>query len=49
MILLSIGLVWVVMGRVTPSRLFMLDNSGLYRRLVDMIWIFVLPLFYLVL
>jgi cytochrome c oxidase subunit III len=27
----------------------MLDNSGLYWHLVDLIWIFVFPLFYLVL
>jgi len=26
-----------------------LDNSGLYWHLVDLIWIFVFPLFYLVL
>jgi cytochrome c oxidase subunit 3 len=49
MILLSISLVYVLAGKVTSSRFSMLDNSGLYWHLVDLIWIFVFPLFYLVL
>jgi cytochrome c oxidase subunit 3 len=49
MVLLAISLVWVLAGKITPSRLSMLDNSGLYWHLVDLIWIFVFPLFYLVL
>lgn len=49
MILLSISLVLVLMGKVNRSRFAMLDNSGLYWHLVDLIWIFVFPLFYLVL
>lgn len=49
MVLLSISLVLVVTGKVTSSRFAMLDNSGLYWHLVDLIWIFVFPLFYLVL
>jgi len=49
MILLSISLVLVLMGKVNKSRFAMLDNSGLYWHLVDLIWIFVFPLFYLVL
>ncbi len=49
MVLLSISLVLVVAGKVDGSRLSMLDNSGLYWHLVDLIWIFVFPLFYLVL
>ena len=31
------------------NRYAMLENSGLYWHLVDLIWIFVFPLFYLVL
>ncbi len=49
MVLLSISLVLVLAGKVDGSRLSMLDNSGLYWHLVDLIWIFVFPLFYLVL
>lgn len=49
MILLTISLVLVITGKVSKERLSMLDNSGLYWHLVDLIWIFVFPLFYLVL
>jgi cytochrome c oxidase subunit III len=49
MVLLSISLVLVWAGKIDGSRLSMLDNSGLYWHLVDLIWIFVFPLFYLVL
>lgn len=49
MILLAISLVLVLAGKVHASRFAMLDNSGLYWHLVDLIWIFVFPLFYLVL
>jgi cytochrome c oxidase subunit 3 len=49
MVLLSISLVFVLTGKITPGRFSMLDNSGLYWHLVDLIWIFVFPLFYLVL
>ncbi len=49
MILLSISLVLVMAGKVTESKYSMLENAGLYWHLVDLIWIFVFPLFYLVL
>jgi len=49
MILLSISLVGVSAGKINKERFSMLDNSGLYWHLVDLIWIFVFPLFYLVL
>lgn len=49
MTLLSISLVLVINKRITAERIAMLDNSGLYWHLVDLIWIFVFPLFYLVL
>lgn len=49
MTLLAISLVLVIQNRVTAQRFAMLDNSGLYWHLVDLIWIFVFPLFYLVL
>lgn len=49
MTLLAISLALVISGRITSARFSMLDNSGLYWHLVDLIWIFVFPLFYLVL
>lgn len=49
MVLLSISLALVLAGKIDSSRFSMLDNSGLYWHLVDLIWIFVFPLFYLVL
>lgn len=49
MVLLSISLVLVIRGKVTDTRYAMLENSGLYWHLVDLIWIYVFPLFYLVL
>ncbi|MEE4166509.1 MAG: cytochrome c oxidase subunit 3 family protein [Desulfocapsaceae bacterium] len=49
MILLAISLVLVIRNKVTRERFAMLENSGLYWHLVDLIWIFVFPLFYLVL
>ena len=49
MTLLAISFVLVARNRITHSRFAMLENSGLYWHLVDLIWIFVFPLFYLVL
>lgn len=49
MTLLIISLVLVIQNKITADRFAMLDNSGLYWHLVDLIWIFVFPLFYLVL
>jgi len=49
MVLLTIALVYVIRGKVTADRFAMLENAGLYWHLVDLIWIFVYPLFYLVL
>lgn len=49
MTLLMVSLVLVIQDKITSERFAMLDNSGLYWHLVDLIWIFVFPLFYLVL
>ncbi len=35
-------------GVVTPDRYILLENAGLYWHLVDIIWIFLFPLFYLI-
>ena len=48
MILLTICSVMVKRGKVTHEEYGLLDNCGLYWHLVDLIWIFVFPLFYLV-
>ncbi len=39
----------IAANKITSDRFGMLENSGLYWHLVDLIWIFVFPLFYLVL
>ena len=49
MTLLAIALYLVINGKVNENRYAMLENAGLYWHLVDLIWIFVFPLFYLVL
>ncbi len=49
MTLLAFSLLMVMIGKVDSNRYSMLENSGLYWHLVDLIWIFVFPLFYLVL
>jgi len=48
MTLLFVSLVWVQKSKVTPTKFALLENSGLYWHLVDLIWIFIFPLFYLV-
>ncbi|MCF6247588.1 MAG: cytochrome c oxidase subunit 3 family protein [Desulfobacula sp.] len=48
MTLLLISLIFVMTNRVAHNRFAMLENSGLYWHLVDLIWIFIFPLFYLV-
>lgn len=48
MVLLLVSLVCVKIENITPTRFALLENSGLYWHLVDLIWIFVFPLFYLV-
>ena len=34
--------------KIRPDRLVFLENTGLYWHLVDMVWIFLFPLFYLI-
>jgi cytochrome c oxidase subunit III len=48
MVLLSINLVKVKLGKVNSSSYLLLENSGLYWHLVDLIWIFLFPLLYLI-
>ena len=46
-ILLSVMLGFLIRKRITSDDFNRLENSGLYWHLVDVIWIFLLPLFYL--
>jgi cytochrome c oxidase subunit 3 len=40
--------VYIVRDKVAPDNFVLLENSGLYWHLVDLIWIFLFPLFYLI-
>jgi cytochrome c oxidase subunit 3 len=48
MVLLSINVVRVQARRVNSTKYLMLENSALYWHLVDLIWIFLFPLLYLI-
>lgn len=48
MALLSVSLLKVKSGSIHSTRFVLLENSGLYWHLVDLIWIFLFPLFYLI-
>ena len=46
--ILSVMGYFVVNGRIKKTDFILLENSGLYWHLVDIIWIFLFPLFYLI-
>lgn len=48
LIIIGVALVRVSKGTVHENRAAMLENAGLYWHLVDLIWIFLFPLFYLI-
>ena len=48
LVLIGIMLGLTVRGRITGSDFGKLENAGLYWHLVDMIWIYVFPLMYLI-
>lgn len=48
LILLSFMFLFTVRGRVNSGEFVRLENSGLYWHLVDIIWIYLFPLFYLI-
>jgi cytochrome c oxidase subunit 3 len=48
MVLLSINFVKLMRRRMSPQTYHLLENSALYWHLVDLIWIFLFPLLYLV-
>ena len=47
-IILTIVMVKVHLGTINSTRYVLLENGGLYWHLVDLIWIFLFPLLYLV-
>lgn len=47
-VLLAVMVVMIIKGKVNPDKYIALENSGLYWHLVDLIWIFLFPLFYLI-
>lgn len=48
MVFISIVLALVIKNKLTSTNYTKLENSGLYWHLVDIIWIFLFPLFYLI-
>jgi cytochrome c oxidase subunit 3 len=48
MILLSVNLIKIERGKVNKNSYLLLENSALYWHLVDLIWIFLFPLLYLI-
>ena len=48
MIVLTFMLVFIKRDKITADNYAKLENSGLYWHLVDLIWIFLFPLFYLI-
>jgi len=48
MTLLVFSVVKIYMNKITKDSYIILENSGLYWHLVDLIWIFIFPLFYLI-
>lgn len=45
---LSLAYAWIRKGKITGRHSIFLENAGLYWHLVDVIWIFLFPLFYLI-
>jgi cytochrome c oxidase subunit 3 len=48
LVLLSLMLISTIRGRINSRDFVRLENSGLYWHLVDVIWIYLFPLFYLI-
>ncbi len=46
--LIGVVAVMVAKGKVTSERYTLLENSALYWHLVDLVWIFLFPLYYLI-
>jgi len=48
MTLIAVTMIFIMLNKVTDQRYVLLENAGLYWHLVDLIWIFIFPLFYLI-
>jgi cytochrome c oxidase subunit III len=48
LVIITIATISVSRNRTTSNHYVLLENSGLYWHLVDLIWIFLFPLFYLI-
>lgn len=48
LVVLSLMGILILKGRVNEGNLAPLENSGLYWHLVDILWVFLFPLFYLI-
>jgi cytochrome c oxidase subunit 3 len=48
MVVLAVLLSWVIRKKATQQNSAAMENAGLYWHLVDIIWIFLFPLFYLI-
>ncbi len=46
-IIIAVCMVFIVKKHINKDKYIILENSGLYWHLVDLIWIFLFPLFYL--
>jgi cytochrome c oxidase subunit 3 len=47
LVLLAVTVVSLLRGKLTPEHLWPLENATLYWHLIDLIWIFLWPLYYL--
>jgi cytochrome c oxidase subunit 3 len=45
--ILSVMMILIMKGKISQNRFVPLENTGLYWHLVDIVWIFLFPLFYL--
>lgn len=48
MVIISFMMVFIIKDKITFDNYVKLENAGLYWHLVDVIWIFLFPLFYLI-
>ncbi|MBF0112455.1 MAG: cytochrome c oxidase subunit 3 family protein [Desulfamplus sp.] len=48
MTLLTVVMAFIMADKITAQKYVFLENAGLYWHLVDLIWIFIFPLFYLI-
>ena len=46
--LIFLAIIFVARGKVHKDRLSFIENAGLFWHLVDLVWIFLFPLFYLI-